>query len=246
MTNKRFHCKTAYYSITTIFTVVVMLLFFFTSCGGENKEVVEVVFDPETTYTMKTTDAISLIDSGLTRYRITTQEMLIFDEAKEPYWYFPEGLFAEQLDTTMTVQATLKADTAYNWTKKELWKLIGNVVVENLEGERFVTDTLYFDRLTQRVYSEAYMRIHQKERIIAGIGFESDMNMTHYRIYNPQGTFPVEESTSPTDSTGQNRESRSRQSVPIRRGFEAAQQNSDGLIPEESILEENIEPVKVE
>ena len=57
--------------IATIPVIVVMLLLFMASCGKENKEVVEVEFDPENTYTMRTTDVVSLVsDSGITRYRM--------------------------------------------------------------------------------------------------------------------------------------------------------------------------------
>ena len=60
MTETRFLCKTNKYGITTTFAVVVMLLLFMASCGKENKEVVEVTFDPENTYTLRTTDVSSL------------------------------------------------------------------------------------------------------------------------------------------------------------------------------------------
>lgn len=92
MTETRFLGKTDKYGITTIFMVVVMLLLFMASCGKENKEVVEVEFDPENTYTMRTTDVVSLIsDSGITRYRMNAKEWLVFGKAKEPYHYYPRG-----------------------------------------------------------------------------------------------------------------------------------------------------------
>ena len=48
-----------------------MLLLFSASCSKEHKEVVDVEFDPDKTYTMKATDVSSLIsDSGITRYRL--------------------------------------------------------------------------------------------------------------------------------------------------------------------------------
>ena len=50
--------------ITTTFVVVVMLLLFSASCSKEHKEVVDVEFDPDKTYTMKATDVSSLIPSG--------------------------------------------------------------------------------------------------------------------------------------------------------------------------------------
>ena len=56
-----------------------MLLLFSASCSKEHKEVVDVEFDPDKTYTMKATDVSSLIsDSGITRYRLKAKEWQIY------------------------------------------------------------------------------------------------------------------------------------------------------------------------
>ena len=200
MIKNRFLCKTNEQGITTIFVVVVMLLLFTASCGSDNKEVVVVAFDPETTYTLRTTDyTTQFSDSGITRYRAIAKEFLKFDKAKEPFSYFPEGIYVEKFDTLFNIEASLKADTAYNYEKKGLWKLIGNVRVENLEGKKFETSLLFWDQKEEKVYSDKYIRIQEDDKIITGIGFESNQNMTQYKIFNSQGVFPVSESVT-TDS----------------------------------------------
>ena len=60
MIGNRFHCKTENMGITTTFVVVVMLLLFSASCSKEHKEVVDVEFDPDKTYTMKATGCVIL------------------------------------------------------------------------------------------------------------------------------------------------------------------------------------------
>jgi len=203
MIERRLNRHTKFMSITTIFGMVVMLLLLFASCGGDKTEVVAVAFNPDETYTMRTTDFVSLVsDSGITRYRVTGKEMLVFDKASEPYMYFPEGVYAEQFDSLFVAQASLKADTGYNWYNKKLWKAIGNVEIENLQGERFETDSIYWDEVKQKIYSDAFMRITRSDRIITGIGFESNQDMSEYRIFHPQGTFPVSEEAK-NDSTSQ-------------------------------------------
>lgn len=106
----------------------------------------------------------------------------------------------EKFDTLFNIEASLKADTAYNYEKKGLWKLIGNVRVENLEGKKFETSLLFWDQKEEKVYSDKYIRIQEDDKIITGIGFESNQNMTQYKIFNSQGVFPVSESVT-TDST---------------------------------------------
>ena len=108
MIKNRFLCKTNEQGITTTLVVVVMLLLFTASCNGDKKEVVVVAFDPETTYTLRTTDyTTQFSDSGITRYRATAKEFLKFDKAKEPFSYFPEGLYVEKFDTLFRTEASL-------------------------------------------------------------------------------------------------------------------------------------------
>lgn len=196
MANTRFLSKTKRNGITTTGMVVVMLLLLLTiACSSEKKEIVDVAFDPEKTYTMKATEVNSLVsDSGLTRYRLNAKEWLVFDKAKDPYWYFPEGIYVEKFDTLFQTEASIKADTAFYFSKRELWRLVGNVKVESLQGEKFDTSELFWNQKEGKVYSDKYIRIEQEDKIITGVGFESNQEMTQYKIFNSKGTFPVSES----------------------------------------------------
>ena len=199
MTETRFLCKTNKYGITTTFAVVVMLLLFMASCGKENKEVVEVTFDPENTYTLRTTDVSSLIsDSGITRYRMNAKEWLVFGKAREPYSYFPQGVYVEKFDSLFNVEASVKADTAYYWDKKGLYKLIGHVGILSQEGKKLDTSILYFDQKEDQIYTDEYFELEEGDKIITGIGFKSNQNMTKYKIFNSQGTFPVSDTARDT------------------------------------------------
>ena len=200
----RFIRVTDILSITTIPRVVVMLLLFTVACSKEVKEVVDATYDPEKSYTMKATQVNTLIsESGITRYRIEAAEWIVLGKAKEPYWYFPEGIYVEKFDTLFHSEASIKADTAYYFDKKGLWHLIGNVEVESLQGEQFDTSELFWDQKKEKVYSDKYIRIQQKEQIITGVGFESNQNMTRYKIFNSQGEFPVEDTPKSASDTVQ-------------------------------------------
>ncbi|EKC44957.1 protein containing DUF1239, partial [human gut metagenome] len=126
-------------------------------------------------------------DSGVTRYRINTEEWLVFDRKNPPYWAFEKGVYLEKFDSIFQVEASIKADTAYFFNKEELWKLMGNVHIQNLKGEQFDTELLYWDQRTQRIYSDEFIRIEQPDRIITGHGFESNQQMTVYTIRKPEG-----------------------------------------------------------
>ena len=75
---------------------------------------------------MSTLGGTTLIsDSGVTRYRVNTEEWQVFDRKKPSYWAFEKGVYLEQFDSIFHIEASIKADTAYYYDKERLWKLIG-------------------------------------------------------------------------------------------------------------------------
>ena len=103
------------------------------------------------------------------------------------------GVYLEQFDSIFNIEASIKADTAYYYDKQKLWKLIGNVDIQNRKGERFNTELLYWNEATQKVYSDKFIRIQQPDRVITGHGFDSNQQMTVYVIQNIEGIFYVDE-----------------------------------------------------
>jgi LPS export ABC transporter protein LptC len=180
--------------------MIAMLLSFFISCSGGKKEFVDFEFDSETSYNVKSTDVTMLIsDSGITRFRLETKAWYIFDEASEPYYYFPEKVHGERLDTLFQVEAVFDADTAYYYIKKKLMKFINNVKVVNLEGQQFETSLLYYDNAEGRYYSDQFIRITKGDFVNTGTGFEANQTLTEYRIFNSTAEIPIQENT-PADS----------------------------------------------
>lgn len=174
--------------------VVVMLLFII-SCGGKKKEMGEAITERDSMSVMTTLGVTTLVsDSGVTRYRVETEEWQVFDRKSPPYWAFEKGVYLEKFDSIFQIEASIKADTAYYYEEDKLWKLIGNVEVKNLKGEQFNTELLYWNQQTERVYSDRRIRIDQTDRIIIGQGFEANQDMTDHRITNVEGIFYVDES----------------------------------------------------
>lgn len=182
-----------YSSITIALGVVVMLLLF-SSCGGKQKAIGDAITERDSLPVMKTLGVSTLIsDSGVTRYRVNTEEWTVFDRKVPSYWAFEKGVYLEQFDSLLNVDASIKADTAYFYDKEKLWKLIGHVDIKNQKGERFNTELLYWNQATQKVYSDKFIRIEQPDRVITGYGFDSNQQMTVYRIHNGGGVFEVDD-----------------------------------------------------
>ncbi|WP_370524408.1 LPS export ABC transporter periplasmic protein LptC [Bacteroides sp. 224] len=182
--------------------MVGVMLLSFLSCIGQKKEIGEAITERDSLPVMKTVGVTTFIsDSGITRYRVDTEEWAIFDRKEPSHWAFEKGVYLEKFDTLFNVDASIKADTAYYYDKQKLWKLISNVEIQNIKGEKFNTDLLYWDENKEKVYSDQYIRIEQTDRIIEGYGFESDQQMTSYKILNIQGILYFKEQPAPMDTT---------------------------------------------
>ncbi|MDR2915416.1 MAG: LPS export ABC transporter periplasmic protein LptC [Tannerella sp.] len=172
---------------------IAMPLSFFASCIREKKDTVEVIFDPQTSHTLKETNVETLIsDSGVTKYKLIAATWLMFGKASEPYWYFPDGVYLEKFDTMFNVEASIKADTAYYYERRKLWELNGHVDISNLKGERFQTSQLFWDQNKETIYSDSFIHISKGENINTGIGFRSNQDMSIYEIYNSSADIPVD------------------------------------------------------
>ena len=143
---------------------------------------------------LNTTTVSTLIsDSGIIRYRIETEEWLIFDKTEPSCQEFPKGIYLEQFDLDLNVEASLKADYAYYDDVAQIWSLKGNVHALNRKGEQFDTPKLIWDQKSHRVYSDTTIHITRETSIIEGVGFESNEEMSKYTIMHPTGVFPIDD-----------------------------------------------------
>ncbi len=179
------------------------MLLLFSACSGKKQELGAAITERDSMPVMDTRGVTTLIsDSGVTRYRILTEEWKVFDRKSPSYWSFEKGVYLEKFDTLFQVEASIKSDTAYFYDKQKLWKLIGNVHIQNLKGEKFDTELLYWDQTKKKVYSDKRVRIEQPDQIIYAWGFESNEQMTKYRFFKTDGIFYIdeEEGAAPSDS----------------------------------------------
>ena len=193
-----------------VIPVIIAMLFLFTSC---RKKVVltDDIADQKVIPQMQADSITTIIsDSGIIRYRLFAKKWKVYDKADTPYWDFPEGLHFERFDEEYNIDAQIDCRKAIYYQKMEIWKLNDSVRAINLQGEQFETEELYWNQGTERVYSDSAIRIIQEDKIINGIGFNSNQTFTKYEIRNPYGIIPVDPEEEPdtvaADSTAGNKD----------------------------------------
>ena len=199
--------RTIYQSIISITVAVwaTVMFLFLPACGSKEKPMAAAVDKKDSLPDMKTTGVTTLIsDSGTIRYKIITEEWLIYNQRNPPFWDFEKGIYLEKFDSVFHVDASIKADTAYYYEPKKLWELRGNVHIQNQQGDKFDTELLFWDQTKEKIYSDKYIRIEQIDKILTGYGFESNQQLTAYQIFNNTGIFTVEDQTAADSTKTQN------------------------------------------
>lgn len=190
-----------YINITVAIWATVMFVLF-PACSGGKKNMAEAINERDSLPSMRTLGVTTLIsDSGITRYKIITEEWEIYDKKNPPYWAFEKGVYLEKFDSLFHIDASIKADTAYYYEKKKLWELKNNVHIRNLKGDKFDTHLLFWDEKKEEIYSHEAIHIEQADgTIIDGqYGFKSNQQLTDFEVYSSSGIILVD-NTTPSDS----------------------------------------------
>lgn len=145
-------------------------------------------------------------DNGRKSYVFVSPLVEGYALAKEPYQEFRKGIdiVTYQKDSAGVVDATLTANYAIHYEKRNLWEAKGNVVVKKSNGQELYTQQLYWNEKTHRIWSNVDTKIVEEggrdEMIVEG--FESDDALKDPRFRRIKGRMRVNiEPTPESDST---------------------------------------------
>ena len=178
-------------------------LFSFTACGNDAPPMGKAINNRDSMPVMVTYGVSKLIsDSGIVQYKVVAEEWRYYDRTKPSRQEFPKGVFLEQYNKQFKVIMHITADTAYCYDQA-LWELHGRVYVRNTEnGTTFSSDELYWDTRSHWMHSNKPMHLVTPDRDLQGNRFESNENLTKYRVWQSEGSVPMpEESQENQDTT---------------------------------------------
>ena len=121
-------------------------------------------------------------DSGITKYRIVSEQWEV-NQARQPSrWIFEKGIFFEQFDLAMHIQSYIQADTAYYYDVMRLWELRGRVRILTKAGVKFSSEQLFWDERSHELYSNKFSHLITPDKELQGNRFRSDERMTKYSV----------------------------------------------------------------
>lgn len=138
-------------------------------------------------------------DRGETEMRMHAPLMQRFeffkDSMLQSYELYAEGFFVDAYTENGQLETSISSRKARHVTTpgRESWSAFGDVVVTNhIKGERMETDTLYWNREEQRIYTDCYVRLSSESSLMQGYGMTSDERARNSVILRPFDWFAVE------------------------------------------------------
>ena len=136
-------------------------------------------------------------ENGLLKMRLEAPHMDRFQTDSLEYEIFPEGMSIFGYDADQFLETTITADNALHkmsrtGTREESWSVFGNVVVHNIiKDETMETDTLYWDRVAEEIYTDCYVRMYSPAGFLQGYGMRSDEMARNAIIMKPFNSYSV-------------------------------------------------------
>ncbi len=147
---------------------------------------------------LQTVDSMYMIQSvnGKLRMRVATGMLKRYETDTLSTEVFPDGIMVYAYDDDGNLETTIRAREARHTHDKrnnaETWKAYGDVVVRNImKKETMETDTLYWDRKKQEIYTDCYIRLYSPDGFMQGYGMHSDEKARNSIIHRPFNSYSV-------------------------------------------------------
>jgi LPS export ABC transporter protein LptC len=121
-------------------------------------------------------------DSGRVKLILHFRYMEQFDTKEFPYTEFKFGITVDLFDTKKGDAGHVTSKYAKYNKSNSLWELRDSVVVVNEKNDKLETELLFWNQITDRIYTDRFVKITSTDEEIQGIGFESDTHLQNQRI----------------------------------------------------------------
>ena len=129
---------------------------------------------------------ILMTDAGLQRAIVQAGHLEKFNDRL--YILLDQKVEVDFFDLEEKHTSRLTSQLAEVDEKSDFMRAIQNVVVKSDSGVTLYTDTLSWDHSLEMIYTDSPVIITtEKQDTLYGIGFESDVQMNHWKILHPSG-----------------------------------------------------------
>lgn len=141
-------------------------------------------------------DSITMLytDSSQLKIMLKANRSLEFkDNVSEPMTVLPKGVFITFFDDQENVSATLKADYGVRYIYSKRMEVKYGVEVVNKKGVKLETEKLIWNENTQKISTDAFVKITTDKEIIMGEGMESNQDFSKYELKKVTGIIQLKD-----------------------------------------------------
>lgn len=170
-------------------TVGCLWILLFAACSDQKEKLNEVV-EYQGPYYEVSDLQLWYSDSALVRLMVKAAHMLEFENGDQEY---PEGVYVEFYEADTIVTSILQGDRAYYTKETNIYRILGNVILESLKNQqKLSTEELFWDVNEERVYTEKFVIIETRDDVLHGEGLTAKQDFSSYRILKPTGEMGLE------------------------------------------------------
>jgi len=129
-------------------------------------------------------------DSSVLRVRFKAGKQLELQNGNKE---FLNGVSIEFFNEKGISEAILTSDKGYQDNQSSIYKVVGNVVVQNIaEKKSLHTEKLFWDKNSKKIYTSDFVKIQTPKEVLTGEGLEAAQDFSRYKILKPTGIFLLE------------------------------------------------------
>lgn len=183
------HSKT-----TFLATALSAVAFVVVGCGNKLAEAQKINLDETPVQIVDDMFAVQTKDGKVVQ-RMETALMERYSTDSLDYESFPNGLKVfgytdEGLLETIITADKARHTTAAKKSKGEQWAAYGNVVIHNvIKRQTMETDTIYWDRKKEEIYTDCYVKMYSDQGMMQGYGMRSDDHARNSILLKPFDSF---------------------------------------------------------
>jgi len=162
-------------------------LLFATACENDPSEVAALFADQRPDAEIISGFQTIYSDSARIKVRISGGMMLRYQDNGQFIQQFPEGVFVEFFNDEGEITSTLASKYGIRNEDEESVLVQDSVVWLATTGDRLDTDELVWEAKEEKIYSDKFVRVIQGDKLITGVGFESNQDFTRSKVRAIQG-----------------------------------------------------------
>lgn len=129
--------------------------------------------------------------NGMVTMRVEARVMEHYESDSTSMDSFPKGIAVYSYTEDGLLESVIISNDARHITSKnkdeeEVWQAFGDVVIHNIiNQETMETDTVYWDRVKEEIYTDCYVKMYSPDGFMQGYGMHSDDHARNAILHNP-------------------------------------------------------------